>query len=653
MKFKLFSNHKPTGDQPLAIKKIIENINNKIENQVLLGVTGSGKTFTIANVIQNQNRPTLILSHNKTLASQLYVEFKELFPKNRVEYFVSNFDYYRPEAYMPKTDTYIDKTSKSNWDLEAMRMSTLNALSTRRDTIVVASVAAIYGALNPTEYLQSFFPIEKGMSITRKDFIKKLVKINYSRNQSENIPGTFKAKGDIIELSPSWTDKYVLRLSFFDDEIEDIAKIDVLSKSIIQKYDNITIFPGDAYTMKEDTIAYSIKKIRKELEERLKYFRKNNKLLEAQRLEDRVNHDLESLEEFGICPGIENYARYMDRRKQGQKPYTLLDYFPDDAIFFIDESHMMIAQLNAMYNGDRARKQNLVDYGFRLPSALDNRPLKFSEFVEFHNQKIYVSATPGEYELSVSHGLVTNQIIRPTGLLEPQIDVISNDNLIENIMDKIKDQLNKKERTIILTTTIRTAEELTKFLQEKRIKVNYIHNELKTLQRSEILRKLRKGIIDVVIGINLLKEGIDLPEVSLVMVLDADKESFFRSTRALIQIVGRAARNKNGKVIFYGNKITKAMQETIDITNERRNYQKEYNKKHNIIPTTIIKPIPLPISTDGNKGALNLLLHNKKAKKKELEILIQDLRKQMLQASKAMNYERAAQLRDIILELKN
>lgn len=653
MKFKLFSNHKPTGDQPLAIKKIIENINNKIENQVLLGVTGSGKTFTIANVIQNQNRPTLILSHNKTLASQLYVEFKELFPKNRVEYFVSNFDYYRPEAYMPKTDTYIDKTSKSNWDLEAMRMSTLNALSTRRDTIVVASVAAIYGALNPTEYLQSFFPIEKGMSITRKDFIKKLVKINYSRNQSENIPGTFKAKGDIIELSPSWTDKYVLRLSFFDDEIEDIAKIDVLSKSIIQKYDNITIFPGDPYTMKEDTIAYSIKKIGKELEERLKYFRKNNKLLEAQRLEDRVNHDLESLEEFGICPGIENYARYMDRRKQGQKPYTLLDYFPDDAIFFIDESHMMIPQLNAMYNGDRARKQNLVDYGFRLPSALDNRPLKFSEFVEFHNQKIYVSATPGEYELSVSHGLVTNQIIRPTGLLEPQIDVISNDNLIENIMDKIKDQLNKKERTIILTTTIRTAEELTKFLQEKRIKVNYIHNELKTLQRSEILRKLRKGIIDVVIGINLLKEGIDLPEVSLVMVLDADKESFFRSTRALIQIVGRAARNKNGKVIFYGNKITKAMQETIDITNERRNYQKEYNKKHNIIPTTIIKPIPLPISTDGNKGALNLLLHNKKAKKKELEILIQDLRKQMLQASKAMNYERAAQLRDIILELKN
>ncbi len=653
MKFKLSSKHKPTGDQPSAIKKIIDNINNKIENQVLLGVTGSGKTFTMANVIENQNKPTLILSHNKTLASQLYVEFKELFPENRVEYFVSNFDYYRPEAYMPKTDTYIDKTSKSNWDLEAMRMSTLNALSTRKDTIVVASVAAIYGALNPNEYVQSFFPLEKGMKITRKDFIKKLVKINYSRNQSENAPGTFKAKGDIIELSPSWTDKYILRFSFFDDEIEDIAKIDVLSKSIIQKYDNITIFPGDAYTMKADTIAYSIEKIREELKERLKYFRKNNKLLEAQRLEDRVNHDLESLEEFGICPGIENYARYMDRRDVGQKPYTLLDYFPDDALFFIDESHMMIPQLNAMYNGDRARKQNLVDYGFRLPSALDNRPLKFSEFTQFRNQKIYVSATPGEYEIDVSHGLVTQQIIRPTGLLEPKIDVVSNDNLIENILDEIKQQLARKERTIILTTTIRMAEELTKFLQEKRIKVNYVHNELKTLQRSEILRKLRKGIIDVVVGINLLKEGIDLPEVSLVMILDADKESFFRSTRALIQIVGRAARNKNGRVIFYGDRVTKAMHETIDITDKRRKHQVKYNKKHNITPTTIIKPIPLPISTDGNKGALNLLLNNKKAKKKELEALIEDLRQQMLHASKEMNYERAAQLRDIILELKS
>jgi excinuclease ABC subunit B len=404
--------------------------------------------------------------------------------------------------------------------------------------------------------------------------------------------------------------------------------------------------------MRSDTIQYSIKKIRIELKERLKYFRENNKLLEAQRLEDRVNHDLESLDEFGICPGIENYARYMDRRAKDVKPYTLLDYFPKNSLFFIDESHMMIPQLNAMYNGDRARKTNLVNYGFRLPSALDNRPLKFEEFIKYKNQKVYVSATPSEYEIDISHGLVTEQIVRPTGLLEPTIEIRPIDNQIENIMDEIKKQNKKDERTIILTTTIRMSEELTKFLQEKRFKVGYIHSELKTLQRTEILRKLRKGIIDVLVGINLLKEGIDLPEVSLVIVLDADKESFFRSTRALIQIVGRASRNKNGHVIFYANRMTKAMNETISITDQRRKVQIKYNKKHNITPTTIVKAIPEPISSDGNLGAIDLLLNQKRIKKSDTESLIKDFTKQMLRASKEMNYERAAQLRDIIIELK-
>ena len=553
---------------------------------------------------------------------------------------------------MPKTDTYVDKTSKSNWDLEAMRMSTLNSLSTRSDTIVIASVAAIYGSLNPEEYINAFFPLHKGMKITRKDFIKKLVKINYARNPIENTPGFFRVKGDIIELSPSWTDKYFLRFDFLDDVIEDIAKVDTLTKEVIQKYTNITVFPGDAYTMQQDTIKYSIKKIKEELRDRLIYFKKNNKLLEAQRLEDRVKHDLESLEEFGICPGIENYARYMDRRGKNEKPYTLLDYFPKDSLFFIDESHMMIPQLNAMYNGDRARKSNLVEYGFRLPSALDNRPLKFEEFQKYHNQKIYVSATPSQYEIDISHGLVAEQIIRPTGLLEPMIEIRPIKNQIEDIIDEIKIQNKKNERTIILTTTIRMSEELTKFLQAKKLKVAYIHSELKTLQRTEILRKLRKGIVDVVVGINLLKEGIDLPEVSLVIVLDADKESFFRSTKALIQIVGRASRNKNGRVIFYADRKTKAMNETIEISDKRRLIQKAYNKKHKITPKTIIKSIPAPIVSDGNLGAINLLLAKDKINKKNASKLIDDFTQQMLKASKDLNYERAAQLRDIIIELK-
>ena len=653
MEFKLMSNFVPSGDQPKAIKSLISNLDSGIKNQVLLGVTGSGKTFTVANVINNQKCPALILSHNKTLASQLYVELKELFPNNRVEYFVSNFDYYRPESYMPKTDTYIDKTSKTNWDLEAMRMSALNALSTRRDTIVVASVAAIFGALNPKEYIQAFYPIEVKMKIKRKAFIKKLVSIMYSRNQVDNTPGSFKARGDVFEIVPAWTNEYFLRVDFFDDEIENISKIDTLTKEVLQRYNNVTIFPGVAYATQLDTIKYSIEKIKEELKDRLIYFKKNNKLLEAQRLEERVNYDIESLEEFGHCSGIENYSRFMDKRDKGEQPYTLLDYFPKDALLFIDESHMMVPQLNAMYNGSMARKNNLVDFGFRLPSALDNRPLKFEEFSKFDYKKIFLSATPSEYEINLSHGLVSEQIIRPTGLLEPKIEIRKTKNQIENIVDSIIKQNKKNERTIILTTTIRMSEELTKYLQEKSFKASYIHSELKTLQRTEILRKLRKGIIDVVVGINLLKEGIDLPEVSLVLVLDADHESFFRSTKALIQIVGRAARNVNGNVVLYADKVTKAMAETIAISDARRELQTKYNKKHNIIPKTIIKPIPAPIVSDNNLSSINSLLTNNKINKREIQNLIEDFNKQMLTASKNLNYERAAQLRDIIIELKN
>jgi len=653
MKFKLHSKYKPAGDQPKAIKKLIEGLKDNKEFQVLLGATGTGKTFTIANVINETNRPAIILSHNKTLAAQLYSELKSFFPENRVEYFVSYFDYYRPEAYLPSSDTFIDKTSKGNWDLEAMRMSTLNALLTRRDTIVVASVAAIYGHLSPEEYKASFYPIEVGMNIKRREFFIELVKRNYSRNNIDLKPGTFRARGDVIEIAPGWTDEYYMRIDMFGDEIEAITKVDTLTGEVIKKMSNATIFPGDAYTTKPETITKAIKTIKIELEERLKEFKKENKLLEAQRLEQRVKADIESLEEFGITPGIENYARHMDGRSEGQRSYTLFDYLPKDALIVIDESHMMIPQISAMYNGDRARKENLVDYGFRLPSALDNRPLRLDEFEsEFHHQRIFVSATPGEYELEKTDGEVVSQIIRPTGLLDPTIEVVSTKGQIEDIYDRIQKQKKKNERTFILTTTKRMAEELSRYLQEKKEKIAYIHSEHKTFERDEIMRKLRKGVYDTVIGINLIREGIDVPEVSLILVLDADKESFFRSTKSLIQIVGRAARNENGHVVFYGDKITKSMQEAIDETNRRRKIQDEFNRKNNISPKTIIKPIPAPISGQSIDGAIDKFIGKKKKDKKEKDKLIRELRAQMLSAARKLEFERATQIRDIILELE-
>lgn len=657
--FKLISPYKPAGDQPEAIKELVENIKDNMQHQVLKGVTGSGKTFTIANVIKEFDRPVLVLSHNKTLASQLYSELKGFFPHNRVEYYVSYFDYYRPEAYIPSSDTYIDKQSQNNKDLDAMRMSAMNAVLTRNDTIIVASVSAIYGALNPSEYYASVFPIEVGMQIKRQEFFKKLVQRNYKRNQIDLELGTFSAKGDAVYIQPADSDEYQIRVDFFGDEIDSIATCDPITKEVIERFSHYTIFPGDAYTVDRSVIDEACDKILVELDERIKYFKANNQLIEAQRIQERVEKDVDSLREFGMCPGIENYARYMDRREAGERPYTLLDYFKGKKpLLFIDESHMMIPQLNGMYHGDYSRKKNLVDYGFRLPSALDNRPLLFKEFEnEFDFQTVYISATPDDYELDKTHGLLTKLFVRPTGLLDPKIEIRPSKNQIEDIYDELQRQKDKNERTLILTTTKRLAEELSRYFLEKNEKIAYIHSEHNTFERNEILRKLRKGVYDTVIGINLLREGVDLPEVSLIMVLDADKEGFMRSTKSLIQISGRTARNANGRVIFYADKTTKSMQECIEDNEIKRKMQIAYNKKHNITPKTIIKPIAEPIHGEGIEGEIEFFFKNEKRNqtqsgKKAKEELIKRLREQMNQAAKELDYERAIELRDIILELQ-
>ncbi len=655
MSLKLVTNFKPSGDQPEAIKKLVQGVKNNIKNQVLLGVTGSGKTFTIANVINELQRPVLVLSHNKTLASQLYSELKSFFPHNNVEYFVSYFDYYRPESYLPQSDVYVEKTSKTNHDLEMMRMSTMNSLLTSKETIVVASVAAIYGANKPEEYKNSFLNIYVGQNIKRNDFFVMLVQQQYQRNQISIESGEFSVKGDVVEIAPGWTHHYNLRIEFFDNTIESIKKIDPITKKIISKEDKALIFPASSYVVESNNIDGTIQLIELELESRLKEFKKQEKHLEYQRLKDRTKNDLDSLKEFGYCSGIENYSRHIDRRKEGEKPYTLFDYLPKNTLLIIDESHMMIPQLNGMYNGDHARKMNLVDYGFRLPSALDNRPLKFEEFEKYDFQKIYISATPGNYELDLTNGEVVTQYIRPTGLLDPVIEIHPATNQVDDMYDELQKQIKNKARTIIVTTTKKTAEELTKFFQAKKIKIAYIHSEHKTLERNEILRKLRKGIYDVVIGINLLREGIDLPEVSLIMVLDADKESFFRSKSSLIQIVGRAARNENGRVIFYADSISKSMQATIDDNLMKREIQSKYNKKHNIIPHTIKKPIFEPIEGHDITNAIKLIQNQKSnSKKKEVEIkkIIEDLRSEMKKAAEKLDFERATQLRDMILELE-
>ncbi|WP_341491590.1 excinuclease ABC subunit UvrB [Mesomycoplasma ovipneumoniae] len=650
-KFHLKSNYKPSGDQPKAIKSIIQNIETGKESQILMGVTGSGKTFTMANVIAHFNKPVLVLSHNKTLAAQLYTEFKEFFPENRVEFYVSYFDFYRPESYLPSKDVYIEKTSKTNADLEAMRMSALNSLIERNDTIVVASVSAIYGTLNPNEYHDNFLLISVGQEIKPKELALKLTRIKYLNNLVEQKPGLFSLKGDVIEIAPAWDETFNIRVEFFGNTIEKISTIQPVSKKLIKTYSVYTIYPATAYSVKKTIIDKAIESIKIELEERLLFFEQNNKLVEKQRLKDRVNNDIDSLSEFGICSGIENYARHIDGRQQDEQPFSLLDYLPQDALIFIDESHEMIKQIDGMFKGDRSRKQTLVDYGYRLPSALDNRPLKLHEFEQFRQPKIFVSATPAQYELEKTDGEVVSQIIRPTGLLDPEIIIENTDNQMAKISKYLDLQKEKKERTLILTTTKRNAEEISKYLQEKKLhNVYYLHSEMTTFERDEIIIKLRKGIFDAIVGINLLREGVDIPEVSLILVLDAGLASFLRSKTSLIQIIGRAARNQSGKVVLFTDGITKIIQEVINDNLAKRKIQIQHNQENQIIPKTIKKPIPESINPNALK--LSKVLHEKKMNKKEIEKQIQILEKEMRNASNANRFEEAIQIRDLIAEIK-
>ncbi|WP_342224372.1 excinuclease ABC subunit UvrB [Spiroplasma endosymbiont of Asaphidion curtum] len=651
--FKLVADFKPAGDQPKAITSLIQGIKENQQFQVLLGATGTGKTYTIANVIAKINKPTLILSHNKTLAMQLYGELKGMFPENRVEYFVSNFDFYQPEAYMPKTDTYIDKTAKSNSDIEMMRLSAMNALVTRKDVIVVASVAAIYGAQDPDEYKKSFFEIRNGEKVERKALLHFLVNSGYTRNDLEIRPGMFTAKGDVIKLAPGWTDEFYLRIDLFDDDINEIAKVDVLTGKVIERYQSFTIFPAQDYITSKERLAKAIARIEAELIKYLEVLKANNQLLEYQRIEQRTNHDLEALQEFGICSGIENYSRHLDLRDKDVPPYTLIDYFGDDFVTIIDESHISLPQVRGMFNTDRSRKQTLVNYGFRLPSALDNRPLNFTEFMNKLKTVIYTSATPGDFELNQVNYQVTEQIIRPTGLVDPTIVVKPTMNQIDDIIENILVRKENCERVLITTLTIRQAEDLTTYLQERNIKVAYLHSELKTLDRSKILLELRKGVYDAVVGINLLREGLDIPEVSLICILEANKQGFLRDARSLIQTIGRAARNVNGNVIMYADTISDAMQKAIAETLRRRNVQIAYNKEHNIIPQTIKKKIDDSLFTNKLLQEFNIV--NKRKSKDYVTTktqIINDLRKEMLVAAKDLQFERAAQLRDLILELE-
>ncbi len=648
-KFKLVSNYKPAGDQPEAINELVHGVLEGKEHQVLLGVTGSGKTFTMANVINQLNRPTLVISHNKTLASQLYSELRELFPENRVEYFVSYFDFYKPEAYIPKSDLYIEKTSRNNKDLEAMRMSALNALSIRRDTIVVASVAAIYAEFNPKEYIQSFMPIESHMKIKLRDLLTKLVNLGYEKHNGDLSSGQFFNKGEVIEICPGYTSENNIRIEMFDDYIERISLINPLTKSIVEVRKSLTIFPATTYNVEKGYIENICNSIESELKERVAYFKSQNQLLEAQRIHDKTLNDIDSLKEFGYVKGIENYARYVDKREPGQKPYTIFDYLPKDAVIFVDESHLMIPQIIGMYEGDRSRKETLIKYGFRLPSALDNRPLKFNEYEEYKFPRIYMSATPGDYEINKANGELVTQYIRPTGLLDPIIEIHSKENQIQDIHDLLKLQIEKKERTLILTTTKKNAEELSLYLSEFKIKSAYIHDGFKAFERNEILKGLRMGKFDVVIGINLLREGIDLPEVSLICVLNADSMGLMRDARSLIQIVGRASRNDHGKVIFYADNITTSMQKAIVDNEHKRTLQIKYNKEHNITPKSIIKPIPAPIQgsilLEDNKAIkeANRTIHNKK--------YIDNMIRHMKELARAKKYEEAIEIRDYLIEL--
>jgi excinuclease ABC subunit B len=652
--FELVSKYSPQGDQPEAIRKLVEGIKAGKKHQTLLGATGTGKTFTISNVIKEVNKPTLVIAHNKTLAGQLYSEFKEFFPNNAVEYFVSYYDYYQPEAYVPQTDTYIEKDASINDEIDKLRHSATSALFERRDVIIVASVSCIYGLGSPEEYRELVVSLRVGMEIERNELLHRLVDVQYERNDIDFKRGTFRVRGDVVEIFPASRDQHCIRVEFFGDEIDRIREVDALTGEILGEREHVAIFPASHFVTREEKMRIAIENIEKELEEQLQKLRSEDKLLEAQRLEQRTRYDLEMMREMGFCSGIENYSRHLTLRPPGSTPYTLLDYFPDDFLIVIDESHVTLPQIRGMFNGDRARKQVLVDHGFRLPSALDNRPLTFEEFEKHINQIVYVSATPGPYELEHSPEMV-EQIIRPTGLLDPTIDVRPIEGQIDDLIGEIQDRIKRDERVLVTTLTKKMAEDLTDYLKEIGIKVQYLHSEIKTLERIEIIRDLRLGKFDVLVGINLLREGLDIPEVSLVAILDADKEGFLRSERSLIQTIGRAARNANGHVIMYADRITQSMEIAINETKRRREIQEEYNKKHGITPQTIKKEIRDVIRAtyaaeeqEEYKPAANL----GKLSKIEREKLIADMEKEMKEAAKALNFERAAELRDLILELK-
>lgn len=656
-KFKLVAPYKPMGDQIEAIKRLSENIELGVTEQTLLGATGTGKTFTIANVIANVNKPTLVLAHNKTLAGQLYAELKSLFPKNRVEYFISYYDYYQPEAYVPSKDMYIEKDSSINDEIDQMRHAATASILERKDTIIVASVSCIYGIGDPDDYENSMLVIRKAEKLERKDLLEKLVSMQFVRNSMEFARGSFRVKGDNVDILPVSEHDHGIRITFFDDEVERIAMFDVTTGKVIKIMDTVSIFPATHFVLSDEKKEEAIRRIEEELKEQIAYFTERGQLLEAERIEQRTKYDIEMLKEIGSCSGIENYSRHLSLRNKGETPSVLLDFFGDDYLMVIDESHVTIPQVRGMYNGDQSRKKTLVEYGFRLPSALDNRPLNFEEFQSKIKQVIYVSATPGDYELSRSYEIV-EQIIRPTGLLDPIIEVRPTKNQIDKIIADIKAQNAKNERTLITTLTIKMSEDLTSYLKENGIKVAYLHSEIKALDRLEVIRKLRKGIYDVIVGINLLREGLDIPEVSLICILDADKEGFLRSARSLIQTVGRAARNANGKVIMYADTMTDSMKEAIDETARRRKIQEEYNKEHNIIPTTIKKEIGEVVGNDKlesleNVNAAITLDNYQKLSKIEQKNIMEKLEKQMREAAKALQFEEAMTLRDIIFELKS
>ena len=650
--FELKAPYEPMGDQPKAIKELVDGLNSGKKHQVLLGATGTGKTFTMANVIKEVNKPTLVLAHNKTLAGQLYSEFKELFPNNRVEYFVSYYDYYQPEAYVPQTDTYIEKDSSINDEIDELRHAATSSLIERRDVIVVASVSCIYGIGEVEEYVNKMLTIKLGDTIDRNVILNKLVDMLYERNDLDFKRGTFRVKGDVIEIIPVYERTNGIRIELFGDEVDRICEIDTLTGEVKASKKSVSIFPASHFVTSEEKLKIALERIEKEKEAQVKYFKENNKLLEAQRIEERTNHDLEMLRETGFCSGVENYSRHMALREEGETPTTLMDFFPKDFLLLIDESHVTIPQVRAMYNGDRQRKTTLVEYGFRLPSALDNRPLKFEEFEQKINQVIFVSATPGDYELSLTNNKFTEQIIRPTGLLDPLIEVRPSMGQIDDLVDEIKDRRDKNERVLITTLTIRMSEELTNYLKELDIKVAYLHTEIKTLERLRIIRDLRLGKYDCVVGVNLLREGIDIPEVSLIAILDADKEGFLRSSRSLIQTIGRCARNASGKCIMYADTITDSMKYAIDETARRRKIQEEYNKEHGIIPKTIIKEVRDLISNIDEDGNSRDKTKAKKMSKLDRERNIELLEQEMKDAAKHLDFERAMELRDIIFEIK-